>query len=213
MENIGKKVIAVGEKRYIGYVLKPCIDFKLLKKTGYIVVDEESEQEYFVALENIKKIDDCLLIESASVLEYVGDSGEFRKKVLSNIGEDYGRVKDYVFERRILKKIVTDKCEINARFICDHGEEILFISFTRKKKKFPRAKKEDAVVTIMEKKEVALPAVINLSQSYYLGKIAFKTLLGMNNELIVKEGGKITKQIFDKAKKHNRLNELFFIIK
>ena len=213
MENIAKKVIAVGEKRYIGYVLKPCIDFKFLKKTGYIVVDEESEQEYFVALENIKKIDDCLLIESANVLEYVGDSGEFRKKVLSNIGEDYGRVKGYVFERRILKKIVTDKCEINARFICDYGEEILFISFARKKKKFPRAKKEDAVVTIMEKKEVALPAVINLSQSYYLGKVAFKTLLGMNNELIVKEGGKITKQIFDKAKKHNRLNELFFIIK
>lgn len=213
MENIAKKVIAVGEKRYIGYVLKPCIDFKFLKKTGYIVVDEESEQEYFVALENIKKIDDCLLIESANVLEYVGDNGEFRKKVLSNIGEDYGRVKDYVFERRVLKKIVTDKCEINARFICDYGEEILFISFTRKKKKFPRAKNEDAVVTIMEKKEVALPAVINLSQSYYLGKVAFKTLLGMNNELIVKEGGKITKQIFDKAKKHNRLNELFFIIK
>ena len=65
----------------------------------------------------------------------------------------------------------------------------------------------------MEKKEVALPAVINLSQNYYLGKVAFKALLGMNNELIVKEGGKITKQIFDKAKKHNRLNELFFIIK
>ena len=158
MENIAKKVIAVGEKRYIGYVLKPCIDFKFLKKTGYIVVDEESEQEYFVALENIKKIDVCFLIESANVLEYVGDNGENRKKVLSNIGEDYGRVKDYVFERRVLKKIVTDKCEINARFICDYGEEILFISFTRKKKKFPRAKNEDAVVTIMEKKEVALPA-------------------------------------------------------
>ena len=61
--------------------------------------------------------------------------------------------------------------------------------------------------------EFALPAVINLSQNYYLGKVAFKALLGMNNELIVKEGGKITKQIFDKAKKHNRLNELFFIIK
>ena len=213
MENIAKKVIAVNEKRCVGYVLKPHIDFKLLKKTGYIVVDEESEQEYFVALENIKKIDDCLLIESVNVLEYVGESGEFRKKVLSTTGEDFGRVKDYVFERRVLKKIVTDKCEINARFVSDFGEEILFVSFARKKKKFPRAKKEDAVVKIMEKKEVALPAVINLSQNYYLGKVAFKALLGMNNELIVKEGGKITKQIFDKAKKHNRLNELFFIIK
>ncbi len=213
MENIAKKVIALNEKKSVGYVLKPCIDFKLLKKVGYIIVDEESEQEYFLSFDNIKKIDDCVLIENSSVLEYVGESGEFRKKVLSNSGEDYGVVKEYVFQYRTLKKIVTDRCEINAKFISDSGEEILFVSFIRRRKKFPRTKNENMPVKIMEDKEVALPIVINLSPNYYLGKVAFETLLGMNNELIIKEGVKVTKQIFDKAKKHNRLNELFFIIK
>ena len=213
VENISKKVVSISEKKCLGYVLKPCIDFKLLKKVGYIVVDEDSEQEYFLSFDNIKKIEDCVLIESSSVLEFVGDSGEFRKRVLSNSGEDYGVVRDYVFQYRTLKKIVTNRCEIGAKHISDCGDDIIFISFTRKRKKFPRAKKEDSVVTIMEEKEVSLPAVINLSPSYYLGKVAFKTLLGMNNELIVKEGREITRQIFDKAKKHNRLNELFFVIK
>ena len=60
---------------------------------------------------------------------------------------------------------------------------------------------------------MTLPPVINLTPSHYLGKTAVKTLLGMNNELIVKEGDKVTKQIFDKAKRHNKINELFFIIK
>ncbi len=218
MENISKKVVSISDKKCVGYVLKPYIDFKLLKKTGYIVVDEESEQEYFLSYSNIKKIDDCVLMESVGLLEYVGESGEFRKKVLSVSGEDFGRVKEYVFQRRLLKKIVTDRCEISARFISDVGEDILFLSFQKKKKSFPRAKKEDMIVKIMEekvedKREVTLPAVVNLSPTYYINKVAFKTLLGQNNEVVVKEGAKITKQIFEKAKRHNRVNELFFIIK
>ena len=62
-------------------------------------------------------------------------------------------------------------------------------------------------------KKVELPTVINLSPSYYLGKVATRTLLGINNELIVKEGVTINKQIFDRAKRHNKINELFFICK
>lgn len=213
MENIAKKVIALNEKRCVGYVLKPSIDFKTLKKVGYIVVDEENEQEYFLSFDNIKKIDDCVLIENITCLEYVGDSGEFRKKVLSTSGEDYGIIKEYIFRGRTLTKIVTDKCEIGAKFITDYGDNILFVSFIRKRKKFPRAKNESIPVKIMEEKMISVPVVINLSPSYYLGKVAFETLLGMNNELIIKEGTKVTKQIFDKAKRHNRLNELFFIIK
>ncbi len=211
MENIGKKVVALLEKKVVGFVLKPFINFRLLKKTGYVVVDDESEQEYFVGFENIKKIDDCVLIESSNALEYLGESGEFRKRVLSVAGEDLGRVREYAFRYRVLKKVVTDKCEISAKNISDVGDDVLFVNFSKKRRKFPRSKNENAKVVAMN--EVKLPAVVNLSSSYYIGKVATKMLLGLNHELIVKDGTKITKQIFDKAKKHNRLNELFFIIK
>ena len=83
MENISKQVVSIEDKKVIGYVLKPWIDFSILKKTGYIVVDEESEQEYFLKLENIISFGEVILIESSNVLEIYDFQDEFRKKVYS----------------------------------------------------------------------------------------------------------------------------------
>ena len=208
MENIAKQVVSVEEKKCVGYVLKPYIDFKNFKKSGYIIVDEETEQEYFVNMDFVKTSANYLLIESEKNLELCGESEELRKKVISDTGEDFGRISNFVFSGKTLKKVITDKCEVGTRNIVDSGDDVLFVSFKRKKRKFPRFEKEDMKVEIM-----TLPPVINLTPSHYLGKTATKTLLGMNSELIVKEGDKVTKQIFDKAKRHNKINELFFIIK
>lgn len=208
MENIAKQVVSIEEKKYVGYVLKPYIDFKTFKKAGYIIVDEETEQEYFVDIEFVKTSANYLLIESEKNLELCGESEELRKRVISDTGEDFGRISNFVFTGKTLRKILTEKCEVGAKNIVDSGDDVLFVSFKRKRRKFPRFEKEDMKVEIM-----TLPPVINLSPTHYLGKTAVKTLLGMNNELIVKEGDKVTKQIFDKAKRHNKINELFFIIK
>ncbi len=211
MENISKQVVSLEEKKCIGYVLKPLIDFSSLKKVGYIVVEEETEQEFLLRRENILFCRDIVLISSSSVLEISNIEDEFRKKVLSTSGEDLGNAREYVFQRNFLRKIVTDRAEISSKYIVDFSNDIIFVSF-KKRRTFPRFLKEDMKVEIMDKK-LELPPIINLSPSYYLGKVATKTLLGINNELIIKEGTVITKPIFDKAKRHNKINELFFICK
>lgn len=212
MENISKQVISLEDKKVVGYILRPYIDFKSLKKIGYILVDEESEQEYFLKNEDILKKKTFFLIKNINFLEIFNNFDNFRKRVISVDGDDFGQVRSFVFERNALKKLVTDKGEISSRYINEVGENLIILSFKRKKKKaFPRAIKEDMKVEIMEKK-FDLPPVINLSSKYYLGKTASKTLLGINHELIVKEGAVVTKQIFEKAKKHNKINELFFIL-
>lgn len=212
MDSISKQVISVDDKKVVGYVLKPWIDFSTLKKVGYIIVEDESEQEYFLKNDNILSENDVILIQNLTFLEISHFQNEFRKKVYSLSGGDYGVVRDYLFYRNTLRKLITDKAEIGARFISSVGDEVVFVSFKKKKRIFPRFKNEDIKVEAMDKK-VELPMVINLSPSYYLGKVATRTLLGINNELIVKEGVTINKQIFDRAKRHNKINELFFICK
>ena len=213
MDNISKCVISLQEKKEIGYVLKPYIDFDAKARLGYIIVDSDSEQEYFVRNEFIKKISDCMLIESSTILEPVNFQDELRKKVVSDSGEDFGRIRDFVFEGEKLKKIVADKGEINARFVESSGEDVVVISFKKKKKMFPRFKDENVKVEVQEEKVVELPEKISLALSNFFGKVAVKTLLGMNNEIIIKEGQKINKQVYEKAKRHNKLNQLFFISK
>lgn len=211
MENISKQVISVEDKKVVGYILRPWIDFSILKKTGYIIVDEETEHEYFLRKENILEDGEVIVISSTNILEVVNFQDEFRKKVFSYTGDYYGIVEKYIFERNLLKKIITDRAEIYAKNIVNFGMNTLFLSFKRKRKKiFPRFQNEEIKVEVMEKK-LDLPPIVNLSMSYYLGKVATKTLLGFNNELIVKEGVTITKQIFERAKKHNKINELYFV--
>ena len=213
MENISKQVISLQDKRVVGYILKPYIDYSILSKTGYIVVDEDNEEEYLLREEDIITNSQNVVIESHSVLEFIADSSPLRKKIFTDCGEDLGRIKSFTFCKNKIKKIITDKCEINPSYIKEAGYDLIIVSLKRKKKSFPRFENENIKVEIMDKKEVSAPPVVNLSPIYFIGKTAFKTLLGLNSELIIKEGGKVTKQIFEKAKMHNRLNQLFFIIK
>ena len=83
MENISKQVISVEDKKVVGYILRPWIDFSILKKTGYIIVDEETEHEYFLRKENILEDGEVIVISSTNILEVVNFQDEFRKKVFS----------------------------------------------------------------------------------------------------------------------------------
>lgn len=53
---------------------------------------------------------------------------------------------------------------------------------------------------------------VQLSSSFYVGKICTQNIVGYNNEKIVSKGQTITKSIVEKAKRHNKLNQLFFAI-
>ena len=66
---------------------------------------------------------------------------------------------------------------------------------------------------LREKVPVSAPEKISLSAKYYVGKICTQDILGYNNEKIVGKGEVVTKSVVEKAKKHNKLNHLFFAVK
>lgn len=218
MENISKMVVAQNGGKKVGYVLDVALDDDM-QKIGYYVVDEESEGEFLVRRENIVAFSsEIVLIADVSNLEFVGEKKSvLGKRVLCDGCQDLGIVKNLVFCGRKCTKLVTDKCEVMAKNVRDIGEDFVFVSFKRKKATqkpfdFPRTE-DDTIVKIQDFQKSASPETIRLSPSFYVGRVCTQDIFGYNNEKIVLSGEVITRAIVEKAKRHNRLNQLFFALK
>lgn len=217
MENISKKVLVCENGKKIGYVLDIVLD-QDLKKIGYYIVDEESETECLIRNESVLSVgEEVVLISSLRDLEFVLERKPslIGKEIYDAKGVSFGFVENLIFSKNRCEKVVTQLCEISSKNINQIGEDIIFVSQKRKKDKknanFPR-KEVDVKVEIQTTNNNFYPQKVNLSASFYIGKICCQDIIGYNNERIVAKGDKITKNIFENAKKHNKLNELFFAV-
>ncbi len=217
MENIGKMVVTQKEGKKIGYVLDVALS-EDLHKLGYFVVDEESEGEFLLRSENIISVSaDVVLIFEVANLEFDGQRQTLLgKHVLGDACQDLGIIKNLQFSGKKCTKLVTDKCEILAKNVKHVGEDFVFVSFKRSrsasKTHFPRAE-SDVVVQIQDFQKTPSPETVRLSPDFYVGRICTQDIFGYNNEKIVLSGQVITRAVVEKAKRHNKLNQLFFAIK
>ena len=218
MENVSKMVVAQNGGKKVGYVLDVALD-ENMQKVGFYVVDEETEGEFLVRRENIVAVSaEIVLISDVSNLEFVGERKSLLgKHVLSDDCQDLGVVKNLVFFGKRCTKLVTDKCEIMAKNVRNVGEDFVFVSFkrkkaSRKKLEFPRAE-NDTIVKIQDFQKTSSPETVRLSPSFYIGRVCTQDIFGYNNEKIVLSGEVVTRAVVEKAKRHNKLNQLFFALK
>ncbi len=217
MENISKIVLTQKGKK-VGYVLDVAVNFDDMQKQGYFVVDEETESEFLLRCEDItSQSSDFLLIEDVSVLEFATErKSVFGKEILDDNCLSYGFVQGLSFKKRKCEKLITEKCEILTKYVKKVGDDFVLVNFKRKKMKstqsFPRTDLE-VKVKVQSVEPPIVPERILLSPSSYLGKISNEDIMGYNNEKIVRKGEIITKVTVEKAKIHNKLNQLFFAIK
>ena len=223
MENISKIVLTL-DGQMIGYILDVAFDLLTLKKIGYYVVDEETEGELFLKLEDVISISDiAVVVEDVLSFEFVQKRENFLmgKLVFDDKANCYGRVQKLCFNKNKCEKICTTQCEILIKYIKAIGKDFVLLQFSKKKNqkhkdvfldintKLPN----DNAVEIQNKVIVSKPEKINLSTAFYVGKMSNEDILGYNNERIVSKGEIVSKAIVDKAKKHNKLNQLFFALK
>lgn len=224
MENISKIILTL-DGQMIGYILDVAFDELTLKKIGYYVVDEETEGELFLKLEDVISISDvAVVVEDVLSFEFVQKRENFLmgKLVFDDKANCYGRVQKLCFNKNKCEKICTTQCEILTKYIKTIGKDFVLLQFSKKKKqkhkdvfldintKLPN----DNVVEIQNKAVVvSKPEKINLSTAFYVGKMSNEDILGYNNERIVSKGEIVSKAIVEKAKKHNKLNQLFFALK
>lgn len=218
MKNISKRVVDFQSGKNVGYVLDCALDFQNFSQIGYFVVDEETEGEFLLKFENIKSIGDVIFVDGLASLEFVSQ----RQKTLIGFeifdenANSFGRVESVEIKNRKISKIATDRCEILPRMIKFVGEECIFLKGkqSRKKKRnvFELPSDEIKVSIQSEKFEDFAPEKLNLSYKYFVGKLSTVDVFGYNNERIISKNEIISKNTFEKAKKHNKLNELFFAV-
>lgn len=218
MENIAKKIITLSDGNVFGYVLDVCLD-EHFEKIGYYVVEEENEEIYFLPLAQIVKIGDAVIVQTVEDLQYFAGEkrGLIGREVYDDYGNFYGNVIRLEFVKNKLFKMCTDKCEIMKKHIKKLNGNVILCSFMQKRISQKREifhTNQDVPVTILRKNnmQISKPERVSLSSKSYVGKCACDDVFGYNNERIVKRGEKVTKTIFENAKKHNKLNELFFVL-
>lgn len=222
MENISKNVVTIENGKKVGYVLDMAFDEEYVL-IGYYCVDEETEREFFVAKQNIDCFSDSVVfVDDVSKLEFVANRTEslLGKDVFDRLGNFYGTINNVYIVKGKLQKIITDKCELLSKFIEKIGENVVFVSFKRrqqklKKQSFPKLSEENEIVKIQNEipPQIQTPQIVRLSAKYYIGKVSQEDIFGYNNERIILKGEIVSKNTIEIAKKHNKLNQLFFALK
>ena len=218
VENISKKVISIDDCGVIGYILDVCLDNDFAI-SGYYVVQAESEDVAFLPINKIEKITDAVIVKNGNVLEYVEREKDslIGKEVYDESGNFYGSVRGVEFAKNKLFRLYTDRCEIMKKYIKNLSGNVILCGFTQKRrtknKQFVHMNHEISVSILSDDRTTfSKPEKVSLSPKFYVGKCAHADVIGYNNERIVRSGEKITKTIFENAKKHNKLNELFFVL-
>lgn len=221
-EQIGKNIIALEEAENIGYVLDICLDDKLKNFTGFVLCDRETESENFISASAIVASNNGnIFIRTVQEVEpYFGKNtnNPFGKIVYDREGVDLGRVIMLEKQGNKIIKIVTTRCELRPQHIYTSGAGCIIFSRSNKvkKRKAPSLKLERLPkVEIMstdrqEAEEVTIPAKVTARTSMLLNRTATADIFGLNNELILRKGEIITQNKIEKAKKHNKLNNLMF---
>lgn len=220
MDNISKIVLSQTSGEVVGYILDIAIDFQEFVIKGYYVVDEETESELFLKKEDVVASSDfVIIIEDVSKLEFSSNRPKslIGRFVFDDRGVFLGKIVSSKFHKNKLEKILTDKCEILTRHIKNVGNDVVMVEFKKKrktqtKKGFPKLQ-GDGLVQIQSSQSLTMPEKVTLSSSFYVGKVVGEDIFGYNNERIISKGETISKNVVAKAKKHNRLNQLFFAIK
>ena len=217
MKDISKIVVSKENGQNLGYVLDYFfVDAFIV--SGYIVVEEESENEYFLKKSDAKVTDEFLFVESVTLLQFLTDreTSLVGKMLLTNDGKNLGVIKGFDIKKNRCHRVWTDLCEMPASKIAKVGKDFVFVG---KKKQTNFSKVEtfktdvDSIVSIQKIEEVKVPEKLVLSAEHFLGKVAREDVFGYNNERVIAKGEKVTKAIVEKAKLHNRLNQLYFATK
>ncbi len=224
MENLemifGKKVLALRQAEGVGYILNICFDNDLNKLKGFIVIDEESENELFLPLQKVLSFNgECVIIEDVSdcELSLEEEVNPLGKIVYDSKGVNLGVVERVEIKNKKIDKLITNKCEIKQKYISNFGKEFIIFSLKKQKKLKNNIKNEKIIkipkIEIMREENLITdksPSKLAINVAMLLNRISTADIYGMNNELLIKKGEIINQNYINKVKKHNKLNYLFF---
>ena len=225
-EIISKKVYSFASGSQIGYVLNVVLDGEYAKVDKLIVVDEETEEEAEIDFKDAMLRVEGVFVTSEEKLNYVQSSVQRRllgKQVFINKGENLGKIKEILLKNGKIQAFLTNFVIFSSKNISFDGRDFLVVGGKKKDNNFILQKNETPLQTpsferLVKITEVATPKEtkpaapyrISSDPSGLIGKMATKDIVGLNNELIIKKFEIITAKKISEARKHNKLNILFY---
>ena len=226
-ETISKKVISITDGKCVGTVKDVKFASGLTKVLGYVVFNDDDDVDMFLdACDVYKESMDVVMIKNQNVLvfndSFDGSLNPICKDVFDVNGEFLGKVRDVDVRGTRVIRIILQRVEILQKDILFSGNNVIIraekekrANFTLRKKKINNVgAKEDLPVTyamdISREKKQEAPPRYTTDMKLFVGRRATATVLGYNNELIVRENEFITDGVIKNAKKHNRIPQLIF---
>lgn len=217
---LGSRVCSVYEGKHLGYILNATFSEKYKKVSGFVVVNDDDDYEYFFgAKQIIGQDDDVLFVKnetSISTKNYEEPHSLINKAAYFLDGKFIGKVRDVEIDENFeTKAIIFDNITLSIDKLFNVGVDFCFFCEEDKKPKLCRfaPTKQPQIsnmsVRIMEisnpkKDEIKPPKKICAFDSISaMGKIATQTIFGKNNEIVVKKGEIVTLDCIKKAKTHN----------
>lgn len=217
---LGACVCSVYEGKHLGYILDATFSEKYKKVSGFVVVNDDDDYEYFLgAKQIIGQDDDVLFVKnetSISTKNYEEPLTLVNKAAYFLDGKFIGKVRDIEIDENFeTKQIVFDNITLSIDKLFNVGIDFCFFCEEDKKPKLCRfaPTKQPQIsnmsVRIMEisnpqNDKIKIPQKIHAYDSIEaIGKIATQTIFGKNNEIIVKKGEIVTLDCIKKAKTHN----------
>ncbi len=236
---ISKKIISLQEGELVGYCINALFNEDLKSLEGLIIVDEESEEMFLLKYKDIKsKSDECIMIDSSKVLDIFIEEDTYNpigKVVYDTNGVNLGKVKDILLQGKIVRRVMTDKCEFFWKNIKKTGKNYVIYG-TKEKKSSNKSFKENIklnknnmqkvsisqlqnknIIQInnqnLKDKKINKPYRILANQNSILGRTMQEDLYGYNHEIIARKYDIINQNIINRAKNHNKLNFLIYYSK
>lgn len=230
-EIISKEIISIFECESVGTIKNVNFTKNLKKINGFIFFNDESDIDCYIPTSKIYALsDEGMMIKNTSKIDFFVDENNnpINKKVFLINGKDCGKIIDIIFnESFMVEYLLTNKGEkiypeyiltngMNIVLAKDKNQNISISSFKPKTKQIEVSSENLKVkivrLPILENNDATIvtPPKITTNTNSLLGKRAKRTIVGFNNEVIVKQDQIVSQYTLNLAKKHNKTNELIF---
>lgn len=236
-ETISKEVISIYECESVGTIKNVLLSNNYKKIVAFAFFDDQSDFDSGILSRNIYSFSaDGVLIKNLSKIEFhfEDQSSPMNKKVFSLSGENYGKIKDIIFDDKF--NVINFETSKNKSFKPSQIFKIGFDTCIIKKEdqivkinSFKPPKTSNLTTPILDNITVKLvkiderqdsqskknelpqfPIRLQANLESLIGKTSLKTIKGLNNEIIIRQNSTVSKHTITMAKAHNKTAELMF---
>lgn len=232
---ISKPVLNLFSGKIEGTVKNTSFDYSL-KKVKHLKIFDNEEEEYLLPTDKILNFENDVVVikNSEALIPCINsinnqENNPINLNVYSTEGENYGKLVDIKINKNFETELfLTDKKSFERKSILNITSNIIInctdknirlCDLKPKLCKFEKTTIENTISILPINQNIISKQTYHISPNptpqkllantnFLIGRKAFKTIYGVNNEIIIKKDNIINTKSIESAKKHNKLCEL-----